>query len=122
MLPASAFCTATRYRNVAICLFSPFQFLPRSVVVHTYIQATARMFKTEACFHRRGYTCQTAKMFSDVIVASLIITGGISFSIFMATNNRSLDFEGTACLGRKKDVMCKKLDEINKNLKRMKNK
>lgn len=59
---------------------------------------------------------------SDVIVASLIIGGAaasIAGSILYATRNRSMELQGTAYLGRKEDVLSKKLDELNKNLKEM---
>ena len=59
---------------------------------------------------------------SDVIVASIILTIGLSAgvggSIIYATRNRTIDMTGTAYLGRNEDRIVKSLKRIEENQKR----
>ncbi len=58
------------------------------------------------------------QMPSDIIVASLIIAGGVVGSTLYATRDRSIQFGGTAHFGREQELI-KKLDEIHRRLKKL---
>ena len=76
------------------------------------------LYKFEASFHdlQDVLRAKLGKMPSDIIIASVIIAG----SILYATRNRSMQIDGTAYLGRKEDLLTRKLDEINRSLKQIK--
>ena len=56
---------------------------------------------------------------SEIVTASLILTGGIVGSILYATRDRSIQYGGTGHLGRNEDKLNRKLDDIKRTLKNL---
>ena len=59
------------------------------------------------------------EMPSDIIIASIILAGGIGGSIWWAQRDRTLNYTGKAFLGRNEDRLEQKIDTNNRQLKQV---